>query len=143
VAVLVKSLCAQGDAEDPPEVAADWFAQADDYAQKVHRLDLAVRIATAGLGIAGGDTAAALGRHPEELEAFERAVELEPGNGEALLGKGRALVALEGTGEAREWLEGFAGRSDCEPERSQMAAVLADAATPRAIGSRPTTCSPA
>lgn len=174
VAALMKTLCAQGDTEDPPEKAADWLAQADDYAQKVRRFDLAVRHAKVGLRL-GGDSAAARlklvswhralgqldaaaanltaalqlepagalahreaglvallrGAPQDALAAFERSLALEPANGEALVGKAKALVALGRGGEAREWLDMFPGRSDCEPERSVLAARAADAAGDR------------
>lgn len=170
VAALVKELCAKGDAEDPPERAADWLAQADDYAQKVGRFDLAVRHAKIGLRL-GGDSASARlklvswhralgqldaaaanlaaalqlapagalahretglvallrGAPQDALAAFERSLALEPANGEALLGKAKALLALGRVTEAREWLEMFPGRGDCEPERSVLAAQAADA----------------
>ena len=66
------------------------------------------------------------------LAAFERALELDPARSAALLGKARALLALERFGEAEAWLEDFSGRADCEPERSYLAACAA-----QALGSKP------
>ena len=204
VTTLVKSLVAQGDAADPPEDPRDWLLQADDYASKVGRLDLAVRLATVGLRFAEGDSAAArlkvagwcrsLGRldeaqqhveaglrlRPEDpalgfeqarvalergdaavaeaaatralanrpeapfghvlraaalvaqgrtelaKEAFESALELDPACAPALLGKARALLSLDRASEARDWLDVFTGRSDCEPERSYLAGLAAE-----------------
>ena len=65
---------------------------------------------------------------------------LDPANGEALMGKARALVALERTGEAREWLDRFRGRSDTEPT---AATWWGSPLTPRATGSPPTASSTA
>jgi len=180
VSTLIKSLRAQGDMEeDPPEDARDWLAQAEAYAQKAGRLELAVRVGKVSLGCRGGDTASsrlklagwcrALGRaadakahldaaarlepqnatlvreqhlvratelasaglHAPALEACERALEVDPTSGEGLLGKSRALFALDRIAECREWLDGFAGRNDCEPDRRDLAARAADAAGDR------------
>jgi tetratricopeptide (TPR) repeat protein len=149
----VNALCAQGDAEDPPEDPAEWFAQAEGYAEQSRRLDLAVRVGTVALGFGGGDTAprrlalagwrnrlegarhaaeavtlSGKGDHAAALAAHERALDLDPASAEGLLGKARALLALERAAECREWLDGFAGRSDCEPERTYLAGMAADAA---------------
>jgi tetratricopeptide (TPR) repeat protein len=59
------------------------------------------------------------------LAAFERALELDPARSAALLGKARALLALERFAEAATWLGDFEGRADCEPERSYLAAGAA------------------
>ena len=182
VATLIQSLRAQGDMEEePPEDPRDWLAQAEAYAQKAGRLELAVRVGKVSLGCRGGDTASsrlkvagwcrALGRaadakahldaaarlepqnavlgreqhliraaelasqglHVPALETFERALELDPASGEGLLGKARALLALDRIAECREWLDGFAGRNDCEPDRRDLAARASDAAGDRVL----------
>jgi tetratricopeptide (TPR) repeat protein len=66
--------------------------------------------------------------HAPALEAFEQALQLDPASAEALIGKARALLALGRVAECREWLDGFAGRNDCEPDRRELAACAADAA---------------
>lgn len=154
-------LCRQGDATDPPEDPAAWFAQAEAFAGR-GRSALAVLTGTVALGFGGGDTAArrrrlaewcrALGRPADEakhleaarrlepgsaalapgdtptLEACESALERDPSNASALLGKVRALLDLGRAAEAFEWAEAFAGRDECEPERTWLAARAADAA---------------
>jgi tetratricopeptide (TPR) repeat protein len=65
------------------------------------------------------------GQHEPALAAFEWALALDPGRAAALLGKARALVALQRFPEAAAWLEAFVGRADCEPERSYLAAGAA------------------
>ena len=57
IAALTKMLGERGDAEDPPEVAADWFAQAEEFAKNEKRLDLAVRFANMGLNFRGDEPA--------------------------------------------------------------------------------------
>ncbi len=57
MAELTRQLAARGDAVDPPENPADWFAQASAFAEKKPpRLDRAVHFASLGLRFAGGDT---------------------------------------------------------------------------------------
>jgi tetratricopeptide (TPR) repeat protein len=78
----------------------------------------------------------AQGLHAPALEAFEQALLFDPASGEGLLGKARALLALDRIAECREWLDGFAGRSDCEPDRRDLAARAADAAGDRVLAHR-------
>jgi tetratricopeptide (TPR) repeat protein len=204
MAALTRTLQERGDAEDPPEVAADWFAQAEEFAKNEKRLALAVRFATMGLKFRGdtlsrrvqlsgwcrglgrlSDAAAHVeaalrmdgqsapawlelarlnfakkdavaaakaaqrslalresldghllsaaaftiqGRTADALAAFERALDLDPTSIEGLLGMAGMLSALDRSKEALEWLESIAGRSDCEPARSILAALAADKA---------------
>ncbi len=68
----------------------------------------------------------ALGDAPS-LEACEAALDHDPADARALVGKVRALLALGRAREAFEWAEACAGRDDCEPERAWLAARAADA----------------
>ena len=61
------------------------------------------------------------------LEACEAVLDHDPADARALVGKVRALLALGRAAEASEWAEACAGRDDCEPERTWLAARAADA----------------
>ena len=112
---------------------AAWCRELGQLDAAASHLETALRMEPAGAAARQeqGALALARGQQPEALEAFERALALDPGRGEALLGKARALVALKRMDEAREWLDVFAGRSDTEPERSWLAGLAADTACDR------------
>lgn len=68
------------------------------------------------------------GDHLGTLAAFDHVLELEPAVKAGLIGRAAALLALLRFDEARAWLDSFAMRDDCEPERSLLAAMAADQA---------------
>jgi tetratricopeptide (TPR) repeat protein len=108
VATLLEPLCASGESEDPAEIPGDWFDQADDYASKGGRLDLAVRFATLGLG-SGGDHASVrvklarwcrgLGKIADAGRHLDEALRLDARSAEVWLERARLALAR---GDAQE-----------------------------------------
>ena len=131
--------CRGGDTASSRLKLAGWCRALGRAADAKAHLDAAARLEpqNAALGreqhLIHAAELAAQGQNAPALEAFERALELDPASAEGLLGKARALLALDRIAECREWLDGFAGRSDCEPDRRDLAARAADAAGDRVV----------
>jgi hypothetical protein len=95
VAQSLKPLLANGEAEDPPEIAAEWAAQAEDFAKDPARLPWALHFGKVAIldGMEGAafrvrvaGWARALDKLGEAAAQLKSAAELEPGN---------AAIALE------------------------------------------------
>ena len=98
---------------------AEWCRALGRAAEEAKHLEAARRLDPRGVRPALGDE--------PSLEACEAALEHDPADARALLAKVRALVALGRAAEAFEWAEACAGRDDCEPERTWLAARAAEA----------------
>jgi tetratricopeptide (TPR) repeat protein len=65
-------------------------------------------------------------RHAEALAELDHLLGLAPSNAGGLLARAGALISLGREREALAGLEEIAGRNDCEPKRSLLAAIAAD-----------------
>jgi tetratricopeptide (TPR) repeat protein len=129
VAETLKPLIANGEAEDPPEIAAEWAAQAEDFSKDPARLPWALHFGKVAIldGVEGAafrvrvaEWASALGKLNEAADLLTSATELEPG----AAGPWFALAAAQtGLQKYRPAIESYRKAIALAPER---AAALAD-----------------
>ena len=108
-------------ASPPNEPAANTLAPGD-MAEKMFApfVELARKLEASARG------AMAASRLDEAMVDFEELITVSPISAEGLLGKAAVLIRQERNKEALAWLEELSSRSDLEPMRSFMTAVVAE-----------------